>query len=247
MSSTIPASQYDAVLFDLDGVLTPTAKIHALCWKRLFDSFLEQHAQNTGTPFQPFDIQSDYRLYVDGKPRYEGVKSFLAARGIQLPEESSKPTSGETSVHELGDRKDRYFDEILKTEGIEAYEGTVDLLQHLRHLGIKTAVVSSSRNCKKVLAAASITELFDTIMDGSVAEAMHLPGKPEPDTFLKAAAQLGVTAGRSVVVEDAIAGVQAGRKGNFGLVIGVADEGDVTALRENGADVVISSIRELLP
>ena len=254
-------AQYDAVLFDLDGVLTPTAEIHALCWKRLFDNFLKQYSQATGVPFEPFDIQQDYRLYVDGKPRYEGVESFLASRDIHLPygdksgdessgERASKDESSaatEITVRALGDRKDKYFDEILDTKGIQAYDGVVSVVQHLRDLGLKTAVVSSSRNCKKVLRAANIIDLFDSIMDGEIAEQLHIAGKPEPDTFLKAAERLGAEAQRSVVVEDAIAGVQAGRKGSFGLVVGVIHDGDASALKENGADIVVNDLRELLP
>lgn len=246
MSSTLFANQYDAVLFDLDGVLTPTAEVHAVCWKRLFDNFLEQYSKDTGIAFQPFDIQSDYRKYVDGKPRYEGVESFLTARNIHLPYEEDV-AEDKTTVRSLGDRKDRYFEEILAAEGIAAYKGAIELVQCLRQQGIKTAVVSSSRNCQKVLEAASITDLFDTVMDGRIAEQLHLPGKPEPDTFLRAADQLGVEASRSVVVEDAIAGVQAGRQGNFGLVIGVAPTENANSLKENGADIVVSDLAELLP
>lgn len=246
MNSTLFANQYDAVLFDLDGVLTPTAEIHAACWKRLFDNFLKQYSKDTSIPFQPFDIQSDYRKYVDGKPRYEGVESFLTARNIHLPYEED-PAKNKTTVRSLGDRKDRYFDEILAADGIAAYEGAVELVRCLRQQGIKTAVVSSSRNCKKVLKAASITDLFDTVMDGRIAEQLNLSGKPEPDTFLRAADQLGVEASRSVVVEDAIAGVQAGRKGNFSLVIGVAQAENASNLKENGADIVVSDLSELLP
>ena len=213
--------------------------------------FLKQRAKETGISFRPFEIERDYPPYVDGKPRYEGVKSFLASRNIYLPDEqeasSSAEMAGEITVQKLGDRKDRYFEEILDAEGIEAYRGAVALVQHLRSQGVKTAVVSSSRNCKKVLKAASITSLFDYIMDGSLAEQLHLAGKPEPDTFLKAAEQLGASADRSVVVEDAIAGVQAGRKGNFGLVIGVIHGENATSLKENGADIVVRDLSELLP
>ncbi len=247
MNLTISAAEYDAALFDLDGVLTPTAEIHAACWKRLFDNFLKQHAKDTGTPFQPFSIESDYPPYVDGKPRYEGVESFLASRKIYLPHEHEKSSSEEITVQALGNRKDSYFDEILSAEGIEAYAGAIALVQHLRNQGFKTAVVSSSRNCKKVLEAANITSLFDCIMDGRLAEQLHLAGKPEPDTFLSAAEQLGVGAERSVVIEDAIAGVQAGRKGNFKLVVGVIHGGNAATLKENGADIVVNDLSELLP
>lgn len=246
MSLTLFKNQYDAVLFDLDGVLTPTAEVHAVCWKRLFDNFLKQYSKDTGISYEPFDIQSDYREYVDGKPRYEGVESFLTARNIHLPyeEDSSK---NKTTVRSLGNRKDNYFEELLAADGIAAYEGAVELVRYLHDQGIKTAVVSSSRNCKKVLKAANMTGLFDTVMDGRVAEQLHLAGKPEPDTFLKAAEQLGVEASRSVVVEDAIAGIQAGRKGKFGLVIGVAQAENASSLKENGADIVVSDLVELLP
>ena len=246
MNSTLFENQYDAVLFDLDGVLTPTAEVHAVCWKRLFDHFLKQYSKDTGIPYEPFDIQSDYREYVDGKPRYEGVESFLTARNIDLPYEKDSSES-ETTVRSLGDRKDSYFEELLAADGIAAYEGAVDLVLFLHGQGIKTAVVSSSRNCKKVLKAANLTGLFETVIDGRVAEQLHLAGKPEPDTFLKAAEQLGAEANRSVVVEDAIAGVQAGRKGKFGLVIGVAQAENANSLKENGADIVVSSLVELLP
>jgi beta-phosphoglucomutase family hydrolase len=242
----ILAAQYDAVLFDLDGVLTPTAKIHAVCWKRLFDNFLRQYSRAAGCPFQPFDIQQDYKLYVDGKPRYEGIKSFLASRKIDLPYGDKASDPDEMTVLELGSRKDKYFEETLQAEGIAPYGDVVSVVQHLRAQGLKTAVVSSSRNCKMVLAAADISDLFDSIMDGELAEQLHLAGKPEPDTFLEAAKQVGAVAKRSVVVEDSIAGVQAGRKGEFGWVVGVAHDGDASALAKNGADIVIGNLSELL-
>ncbi|EDX83073.1 haloacid dehalogenase-like hydrolase, putative [Synechococcus sp. PCC 7335] len=246
MNSPLLEKKYDAVLFDLDGVLTPTAEVHAACWERLFNDFLRQYSKDKGIPYEPFDIQSDYRRYVDGKPRYEGVESFLTARNIRLPYQEDSAES-KTTVRSLGDRKDNYFEEMLAADGIAAYEGAIKLVRYLRNQGIKTAVVSSSRNCNKVLKAANITDLFDAVMDGRVAEQLHLAGKPEPDTFLKAADQLGVEASRSVVVEDAIAGVQAGRNGNFGLVIGVAQSENASSLTENGADIVVSDLGRLLP
>lgn len=240
-------TEFKAVLFDLDGVLTPTAKIHAACWKRVFDDFLTHHAQATDTVFEPFDLQRDYIPYVDGKPRYPGVESFLASRGIQLPygEPSSPPNR--STVCGIGNGKDSYFAEVLKTEGIEAYPGALALVHYLRSEGIKLAVVSSSRNCKEVLKVAKIINLFDTIMDGKLAEQLEIPGKPAPDTFLKATAQLSAEPQQAVVFEDAIAGVQAGRNGEFGWVIGVDRGENAIALRENGADVVVRDLRELLP
>lgn len=240
-------NQYEAVLFDLDGVLTPTAKIHAACWKRVFDDFLRHHAQETNTPFEPFDLQRDYLPYVDGKPRYPGVESFLASREIQLPygEPSSPPNR--TTVCGLGNGKDSYFAEVLHAEGMEPYPGALALVNFLRTQGIKLGVVSSSRNCKEVLKVAEIIHLFDTIMDGRLAEQLQIPGKPAPETFLKAAEQLGIPPEKTVVFEDAIAGVKAGQNGQFGWVIGVDRGENATALRENGADVVVQNLSELLP
>ncbi len=243
---SITRDRFDAVLFDLDGVLTATAKVHATCWKRAFDGFLERRAGGAGESFEPF-TDTDYEQYVDGKPRYEGVRSFLASRGIELPDgDPGEPASDET-ICGVGNRKNELIQEVLESEGVEVFEGSVALVRRLRADGIKTAVVSSSRNCPAVLAAAGITELFDLRMDGNEAARLKLAGKPAPDTFLSAAKQLGVEAARAVVVEDAISGVQAGRAGDFGLVIGVARYADAAALRENGADVVVNDLGELLP
>lgn len=244
-------AQFKAVLFDLDGVLTPTAKIHAACWKRVFDSFLQSRALNntrtTGEPFVAFDIQQDYLLYVDGKPRYPGVESFLASRNIQLPYGDPSAPPNQTTVCGLGNGKDNYFADVLQQEGIEAYPGALKVVHALRRQGVKTAVVSSSRNCKAVLDVANITHLFDSIMDGKRAEQLHLPGKPAPDTFLKAAEALAVRPDQAVVIEDAIAGVAAGQQGRFGWVIGVAHGDNAQALSDNGADRVVRDLSELLP
>ncbi|MGB7248030.1 MAG: beta-phosphoglucomutase family hydrolase [Phormidesmis sp.] len=239
-------TQFEAVLFDLDGVLTPTAKIHAACWKRVFDDFLRHHAQATGTAFEAFDLERDYLPYVDGKPRYPGVESFLDSRGIQLPYGDPSSPPNKTSVCGLGNGKDSYFAEILHEEGIEPYPGALVLVHALRAQDIKLAVVSSSRNCREVLKVANIIHLFDSIMDGRLAEQRQLPGKPAPDTFLEAAAQLGATPSKTVIFEDAIAGVQAGRNGHFGWVVGVDRGNNEKALSENGADVVVRDLRELL-
>lgn len=235
----------DAVLFDLDGVVTKTAAVHAAAWKRLFDEYLRTRAQSEGRPFRPFDADSDYRLYVDGKPRYDGVRSFLSSRGIVLDEgEAGDPPDRET-IHGLGDRKDGYFADHLATHGAETYEGTLALIRELRSRGIKTAVVSASKHCANVLDAAGIADCFDTRVDGNDAEAQGLSGKPAPATYLEASRRLRVAPARAVVVEDAIAGVQAGQAGGFGLVIGVNRSTSGGALLENGADVEVHDLSEV--
>jgi beta-phosphoglucomutase family hydrolase len=245
-SETVSADRFEAVLFDLDGVITDTAKLHAACWKKAFDIFLKNRAGRTGEPFQPFDLQADYEKYVDGKPRYYGVQSFLDSRGISLPYGDPKDSSDEQTVCGLGNLKDELFDKDLKSDGVEVFPGTVAWLRHLRKLGIKTAVVSSSEHCRAVLETAGIADLFEARVDGNVAAKLGLNGKPAPDTFLKAAEMLGVEAKRAVVVEDALAGVQAGRNGGFGLVIGVDRKHDADALKQHGADIVVSDLKEML-
>lgn len=239
--------RYGAVLFDLDGVLTATARLHAACWKRMFDEFLSARAAREGGTFQPFDIATDYPQYVDGKPRYDGVRSFLEARGLTLPGGEPDDPPGRETVAGLGNRKNDLIREVLVAEGVDVYEGSVALVRRLRTLGVKTAVVSSSRNAEAVLGAAGIEDLFDDRIDGNVAEARALAGKPSPDTFLAGAAALGVEPARAVVVEDAIAGVAAGRAGGFGLVIGVDRTGRPEALRASGADIVVADLAELVP
>lgn len=198
-------------------------------------------------PFRPFDIATDYKLYVDGKLRYDGVRSFLESRGIQLPfGDPDSPSNTETIIG-LGNLKDALVKEIIRTEGVEVYEGSVTLTRMLREQGMKIAVVSASKNCQAALQAAGIEELFDIRVDGEVADRLKLPGKPAPDTFLEAAKELGVEPERAVVVEDAISGVQAGRDGGFGLVIGVDRKGDADALIKNGAHIVVQDLSELLP
>jgi len=242
----ITQDQFDAVLFDLDGVLTSTASIHARCWKTMFDDFLGRRAAEGREPFRPFDIETDYKLHVDGKLRYEGVRTFLASRNISLPEGTPENPPTADTVCGLGNRKDELVKVAINQGEVAAYPGSVALVRRLRDQGIRTAVVSSSNNCEQVLRAAGILELFDARVDGLVASHLHLPGKPAPDTFLKAAQMLGVPPARAVVVEDAIAGVQAGRAGGFGLVIGVDRGGSRDALRGHGADVVVTDLRELL-
>ena len=242
----ITPDRFDAVLFDLDGVLTSTAKIHSRCWKTMFDAFLSQRAAEGKEPFRPFDIETDYKLYVDGKPRYEGVRSFLASRDMSLSEGTPGDLPTANTVCGLGNRKDELVKEAIDRGEVEPYPGSVALVRRLREQGIRTAVVSSSNNCEQVLRAAGIFDLFEARVDGLVASQLQLPGKPAPDTFLKAAQLLGVRPGRAVVVEDAIAGVTAGRAGGFGLVVGVDREGGGDALRTHGADVVVTDLGELL-
>jgi HAD superfamily hydrolase (TIGR01509 family) len=226
-------------------VLTRTASVHAAAWKRLFDEFLKQRSEQTGEPFVPFDIDADYRRYVDGKPRYDGVASFLQVRGIDLPSGSPEDGPDVQSIHGLGNRKDRYFLESVKQHGVEVYEPAIELVRTLRAQEIKTAVVSSSRNCAAVLEAAGIAQLFDTRVDGIDIARQHLKGKPAPDAFLEAARRLEVEPPRAVVVEDAIAGAAAGRAGGFGCVIGVDNGGQSKALREAGADLVVTSLAQV--
>lgn len=244
--TSITPDRFDAVLFDLDGVLTSTAKIHSLCWKTMFDAFLSRRAGAMQESFRPFDIQTDYKQYVDGKPRYDGVRSFLASRNISLPEGAPTDPATADTVCGLGNRKDELVKEAIYRGEVEPYPGSVTLVRWLREQGIQTAVVSSSNNCEEVLRAAGILELFDARVDGLVASELGLPGKPAPETFLKAAELLGVSPARAVVVEDAIAGVQAGRAGGFGLVVGVNREGGGNALRAHGADLVVADLVELL-
>jgi len=246
LDQVVTRDRFDAVLFDLDGVLTDTAKIHAACWKEMFDDFLRQRATDNDEPFRPFDIGTDYKLYVDGKARFDGVQSFLESRSIHLPYGNPDSSPSDETICGLGNRKDEMVKEAIKSKGVEAYEGSVAFVRHLRSQGIKTAVVSASSNCEAVLKTADIADLFDVRVDGEVAARLKLAGKPAPDTFLKAAEQLGVAPNRAVVVEDAISGVQAGRDGGFGLVIGVDRKGDAKSLWENGADIVVADLGELL-
>ena len=240
----LSVDDYDAVLFDLDGVVTATAKVHSSAWKRLFDEYLGVNAERRGIPFRPF-TDDDYIRYVDGKPRYEGIRSLLESRGISLPFGDAEDGEADETVCGLGNRKNRFFNEQLDQQGVEVFETSVDLILALKSKGMRIAVVSSSKNCKRVLDAAGIADLFDLRFDGIEAAKLHLKGKPMPDTYLKAAEQLGVEPSRAVVVEDAISGVQAGRDGGFGLVVGVDRTGEAEALRANGADIVIDDLGKL--
>jgi len=242
----ITPGRFDAVLFDLDGVLTSTAKIHSSCWKETFDDFLRHRAAEKGEAFRPFEIATDYKRYVDGKLRYEGVKSFLASRDVALAEGTPEDPPTANTVCGLGNRKDELVKAAIEQGQVESYPGSVALVRWLLGRGIRTAVVSSSNNCEQVLRAAGILDLFEVRVDGVVASKLGLPGKPAPDTFLEAARILGVPPAQAVVVEDALAGVRAGRAGGFGLVVGVDREGSGDALRTAGADVVVTDLAELL-
>lgn len=232
---------FDAALFDLDGVLTPTADVHMRAWSDMFNAFLD--ARGGEEPY----TDADYFAYVDGKPRYDGVRSFLTSRGIELPEGGPDDAPDAETVCGLGNRKNDAFNAVLERDGVEPYPGSLALVDALRAKGVQLAVVSSSQNAPAVLAAAGIADRFPVVVDGRVARDAGLPGKPAPDTFLEAAARLGVTTERSVVLEDAESGVAAGRAGDFGLVVGVDRGAGAETLRERGADVVVTDLAELLP
>jgi beta-phosphoglucomutase family hydrolase len=233
-------------LFDLDGVLTQTAKVHDAAWKQMFDEFLRATASQSGQPFTPFDPVKDYDEYVDGKPRADGTRSFLESRGIELPEGSPDDAADAETVNGLGNRKNVLLLEMIRTQGVEAYEGSVRYVRAVREAGLRRAVVSSSANCHDVLVAAGIDDLFEARIDGVVAQQEHLRGKPAPDTFLAGAKALGLAPSAAVVFEDALAGVEAGRAGRFGYVVGVDRVGQADALKAHGADVVVTDLAELL-
>ncbi len=235
-----------ACLFDLDGVLTQTAKVHASAWKQMFDEYLHQRAERTGEPFRAFDAHEDYDAYVDGKPRYDGVRSFLESRGIELAQGSAEDPPGAETVDGLGNRKNELVLKIIHEQGVQAYEGSVRYVKAVRDAGLPRAVVSSSANCRDVLRAGGIEGLFDAIIDGIVAEREHLRGKPAPDTFLAGARAVKVEPEHAAVFEDALAGVRSGRAGGFGFVVGVDRVGQREALLAHGADIVVEDLAELL-
>ncbi len=247
LAGLIDRGGYAAVLFDLDGVLTETATVHAAAWQQMFDEFLRSWADEHGEPFVPFDLARDYPEHLDGKPRYDGVRAFLASRSITLPEGTPDDPPDVRTVDGLGNRKNELVQHLLETGSVTPYPGSVRFVRHVRDLGLRTAVVSSSKNCAAVLAAAGIAEHFDARVDGWDVEEGGIPGKPAPDTFLEGARRLGVAPDRSVVFEDALAGVQAGRAGGFGLVVGVDRAHQAEQLRQHGADVVVEDLEELMP
>ena len=236
---------FEAVIFDMDGVITKTAITHALAWKKMFDDFLMKRTKKTGEKFVEFTHAGDYLPYVDGKPRYKGVKSFLKSRGIILPfGNPSDPPSIET-VCGLGNMKNEAFNEVLAKEGVEVYPSTVSLIKDLKEEGIKLGVASSSKNCKPVLEAVDLLDIFDARVDGEVSAELGLNGKPEPDIFTTACDIVEVSYNKSIVVEDAVSGVQAGAAGNFGLTIGIARENNMQELKEGGADIVVKDLDEI--
>jgi beta-phosphoglucomutase family hydrolase len=235
-----------ACLFDLDGVLTETAKVHAAAWRQMFDDYLRARAAKRGEEFVPFDPVRDYDEYVDGKPRYEGVRSFLSSRDIELPRGSPDDPPGAETIDGLGNRKNEIVRAMIRHDGVQAYEGSVSYVRAARDAGLRRAVVSSSTNCKDVLEAAGIDDLFEARIDGVVADREQLRGKPAPDTFLAGARALGVGPREAAVFEDALAGVEAGRAGDFRFVVGVDRVGQAEALHAHGAGVVVRDLAELL-
>jgi beta-phosphoglucomutase family hydrolase len=235
-----------ACLFDLDGVLTQTAKVHAAAWQEMFDAYLRERAARTGQQFVPFDPVADYDEYVDGKPRYDGVRAFLDARGIELAQGTPDDPPRAETVDGLGNRKNELVLELIRERGVEPYEGSVRYVRAAREAGLRRAVVSSSTNCREILVAAGMADLFEERIDGVVAERDRLKGKPAPDTFLAGARALGVRPDQAAVFEDALAGVEAGRAGAFAFVVGVDRVGQAQALRAHGADVVVRDLAELL-
>lgn len=235
-----------ACLFDLDGVLTDTASVHKKAWKAMFDDYLRKHAERTGDRFVQFDIETDYLQYIDGKPREDGVRSMLASRGIELPEGGPQDPGDAETVHGLGNRKNAMFHETLRADGVEVFEGSRRYLAAAASAGLRRAVVSSSANTREVLDITGLAEFVEHRVDGVTLRTEHLPGKPAPDSFVRAAALLGVPPSRAAVFEDALSGVAAGRAGNFGFVVGVDRVGQAEALRHHGADIVVTDLAELL-
>jgi alpha,alpha-trehalase len=242
----IDPNRFDALLFDLDGVLTKTAALHARAWKQTFDEVLGRRPADPAESHAPFDADAEYRDYVDGKPRYDGVQSFLVSRGIDLPWGSTDDPPGDDTICAVGNRKNVLVLNLIRSEGVGVYDDAIALLRQGRQRGMKTAVVSSSKNCLEVISAVGIADDFDTRIDGHAVEEGGLAGKPAPDTFLAAARELSIAPDRAVVLEDAVSGVQAGRAGHFGLVVGVDRHHDETALLANGADVTSDDLVTLL-
>ncbi len=236
---------FDAVIFDMDGVVTDTVAVHAQAWKRMFDEFLRQWERERGEPFREFTLAGDYRSFVDGRPRCQGVGAFLESRGIQLPPGSAGDTPDRETICGLGNRKNVLFNRIVETEGVRVFDTTVALIHALLGVGRKVGLATSSRNASLVLGATGLTGLFGTVVDGVVSERLGLKGKPHPDIFVTAAANLGVSPARAIVVEDAVSGVRAGAAGGFGLVVGVAREDNAVQLRAHGADVVVRDLGEI--
>jgi len=243
--NVVRIDQLDAVIFDMDGVVTDTARVHARCWEKVFDDYLQSQSERTGGAFVPFTTD-DYLQFVDGKPRYDGAASFFASRGIDLPRGEPTDLPGHDSICAIANLKDVEFALLVESQGVEPFPSTVTFISLLRSRNIRTALISSSRHAKMILEAASVTDLFDAVVDGIDADKLALPGKPDPAIFLTAARQLGVAPSRAAIVEDALAGVEAGRRGGFSLVLGIDRASHAEALREHGADVVVNDLSELL-
>jgi beta-phosphoglucomutase family hydrolase len=241
----LPA-QVRGCLFDMDGVLTRTATVHAAAWKAMFDDFLERRSEEGGEPFVPFDPVRDYDEYVDGRPREDGVRTFLKSRGIELPQGSADDPPGTATVYGLGNAKNEKLQAVLAERGVEVYDGSIAYVRAARDRGLRRAVVSSSANTAQVLESAGIADLFDARIDGVTAAERHLAGKPAPDMYLAGAEALGLAPADAAVFEDALAGVQAGRAGGFALVVGVDRVGQADELRAHGAGVVVTDLSELL-
>ena len=241
----ISTDAFQAIIFDLDGVVTDTASVHAAAWKGMLDELLLRHSAKEGAPFKAFEIDSDYRTYVDGKPRLEGLKSFLSSRGIELPEGGPEERLSDDTIHNLAKRKNSDFLKRIQKQGVKVYESTLDFIHSAKKHGLKTAVISSSKSCAMILDSANLSDLFDVRVDGVDSEVLGIAGKPAPGIFLEAARQLQVKPERTVVVEDAVSGVQAGRAGGFGLVIGIARAGGKENLKANGADAVVEDLAEI--
>lgn len=236
---------FEAAIFDMDGVITRTAVVHSLAWKKMFDEYLHYREKEFSEPFHEFTHAGDYLAFVDGRPRYKGVDAFLKSRGIKLPAGRPEDSPDQQTVCGLGNRKNEFFNQVLEEEGVDVYDSTITLIKELWEKGIKVGVATSSKNCLPILEKAGITDLFTTHVDGVVSARLGLKGKPEPDIFTAASDNLGVKSHRAIIVEDAVSGVQAGRQGDFGLVIGVARENNARELQENGADIVVTDLSEL--
>ncbi|WP_276496112.1 trehalose-phosphatase [Pontibacter litorisediminis] len=237
----LESKRVKALIFDLDGVITQTARVHAAAWKRMFDAYLQERGRQDGKNYEPLAIATDYRRYIDGIPRYDGVRNFLASRGINLPEGSPQDKPGAETVSGLGNLKNVYFQELLEDGGVEVYTDTVAFVKEMRRQGMRTAVISASKNCKAILAAARLEELFEVRVDGLLSAELGLKGKPAPDIFLEAAKRLGVKPEQAAVFEDALAGVEAGKAGGFALVVGIDRTNEAQELTEHGADLVLQT------
>ena len=231
-----------ALIFDLDGVITQTARVHAQAWKRMFDTYLVNRGHREGKKYEPLSIATDYRRYIDGIPRYDGVRNFLASRGITLPEGAPEDEPGKETVAGLGNLKNVYFHELLQEGGVAVYPDTVAFIKQMRQQGLRTAVISASKNCRAILQAAGLEELFEVRVDGLLSAELGLKGKPDPDIFLEAARRLQVDPAHAAVFEDALAGVEAGKAGGFGLVVGIDRTNQAEELKQHGADLVLQTI-----